>query len=1217
MSEPVFDVSAEGWWTLRGNPSIGYHTPKPGPQSSFSLSASWQNGDATYCFLPTPAPADFAGKLASFLARFAGAAAPRFLWIANPDSRVGEWTISRLDTVAHGDGWAVARRNDFDLDGYALTIRGGGAVEVGEDRAGWGFYLDDPSAPAAMLRTPAGSAEAQPATTSLCMDGDAAGCWRFAFEVAAGLDAFALLDCGIRYFMPDPETGAILSVPLTTFRQPPDRELTFHATLDPLRLRNPDRSHFGLFRWDGVGPAVELQSGFATARGYGVDLIPVANGIVPARLVFHFAPSDSLGPSGSGTATARGRLYLAPQGAFTINVLEPDGPHPDPVRRLICGTAGLEYLGVAKSGTQLHFVAQCNAYAPGVAQPDPTKSLTGLGDTAWGYCAVTYYAQPEDAPLYSASNAATARAGYLNFLEVPAAALPAADGVRAFPIAPFRDLAPALTAAALALEKAALAPTRRLRIKQIAGALLDEPAREARWRTSLRLADTDADTIGVTPQGLAVGIGANGHWNWVGIAHSGPADAEKPDLRFSQAEGDLREALQTNNLFMVLGNAAEFGKSGSVRYRLTAHDLNLIWARLVRNGFPPLLFRRLGAVVDREFATRTHFVNALREVWEQITDVVIGIFAAQAGLLTALIHDWAFKLAPDTWTEDDRQTYLVFKFALGRPLSDLVSDVGAWAWPAAASPATAGSSQASGDLLAILAAARDKADPASPNSPLANLIRIADDPDWTGIIAFSAAVPLDVLPGPLQALAAGIDPAAFYAHHIGFPVTPFQLSAEAVPKLAFKHSATFGLIDYENPVDQYFASDIDFAFRVLQLTVAFRNAAITSFTSRVELMANKLFGAATRLFPADHGNNMILAGAYQQQIGRDGLPHDSYIFAGADDYRFLLAGGALEGVEILSIQLLTTKAVAPGDTDLQVNAVFQMAGALRFHEFDAFDPFCWGPAASGPPPDPMVPSESALRFGGLAVAMDFSLADPAGTTRFTAKEGDLSFDMANSLARPDSLFKRFPVRLKRLIATAAPAPGAADTAGPDSLGFVTIGTPIDQSKLAGAWYGLNYTIDLGSLGALAGSSALTLELLAGWGPAEAGAEPPVYVGVKLPGVDGKFGTSLPLQGILKLGFKSMEFLTDEDLVGSRRYTLRLRDFAIKLLSLTFPPGRNEIYLFGNPDQSADAAVGWYAAYSQDSDPKAQSTALGRRHVRAARAALRRPGSNVAGGAGRG
>jgi hypothetical protein len=1210
-AEPTFTFStASGLWLLTGGDgSVGFHTTGLTPPGPVSFSATWaQNG--TYVFLPVTAPDGFDAKLVQFLQSFEPAP-PRLLWIANPLQRIGDWQVSRVDATQQNSIWTVTRRTDFDLNGYRLTLRGGGTVGVADNNAaGWGFVFGDTSASTSALQTPNATLQGRMGSTSLAI-GATGGAWRFALDVASGTDAFKQLDCGIRYFSPDAD-GAVQAIAFNTLRQP-QAALALYASIDVLRLRDPTRANIGLFAWDGSGSSIELGSGFATARGYGIALTPSASGPVPARLAFHFAPADIGSPGGN----ARGRLYLAPQGSFAIRVIDDNGGS-DPLKRLICGASGLEYLGIAATGSQIDFIAGQPAFAPGPGEGDPTVSLTELGDTSWGYVAATYYAQPEDAPLFSASDPVTAAEGYLKFLEISAADLPAADGARAFPMAPFRDIDASLVKAALAIERNALAPTRR---EAIAALVAGQSDRDAVWSASLAAADLDAETIGVTTQGLAVGVAANDQWAWVGIAQSNPTPTQKPDLRFTQVGGDFRQALQTNNLFMVLGDPFVFGRAGSVGYQLTAHDLSILRTSPATRDWPPEILPTVTSYLKGlgypRYATRTDFVIGLKTAVSTLTDDQINVFGRQGGLLTALVHDWAFLLSPDGWSNPDRKpqpnSYIIFKFMLGRSLADLAADPGAWTWSPAAS--ADGVQHASDDIAAVIADARARTD-----SAYAEFNRIVVDSGWTGILALSVGVPLDALPGPLQALAAGIDPKSFYAHHIGFSVTPFQITvqqAPAPPLLNFNQTAMFGLIDYENPVDQYFSSDIAFAFRVLQLTIAFHNSAISGFASRVELMVNRLFGAETRLFPADHGNNLILTGAYQEQTAPDGSKHDSYVFTSHEDYLFLLdGGGALLSAEVLSIQLLTSKAADPNSSDVAVDATFQMSGALRFYEADGFDPFCWGPHQDDRVVPPVI-TDGYLRFGNLAVGMAFSLADPVGTTVFTLKDGDLSFDIANSVARADSLAARFPVRLRRLITTPDPALASEQTtlpAGdPSTLGFVSIGAPLDQSKLVEPWYGLDYMIDLGSLGALAGSAALTLELLAGWSPTPAGADPVVYLGVKLPGADGKVGTSLPLQGILKLGFKSIEFLVDDPGDGGpRSYVMRLRDFAIQLLSLSFPPGRNEIYLFGNPDQSADAAVGWYAAYTSGSDSKKKSVAPGRATLRASRAALRLPGSTVAG-----
>jgi hypothetical protein len=156
---------------------------------------------------------------------------------------------------------------------------------------------------------------------------------------------------------------------------------------------------------------------------------------------------------------------------------------------------------------------------------------------------------------------------------------------------------------------------------------------------------------------------------------------------------------------------------------------------------------------------------------------------------------------------------------------------------------------------------------------------------------------------------------------------------------------------------------------------------------------------------------------------------------------------------------------------------------------------------------------------------------------------------------------------------------------PADLGYVSVTAPLEQSVLTQPWYGLDCVVELGSLGALAGSKALALQVLIAWSPGAAGGDPVVYLGVRLPGAKGVLGVNLPLQGVVTMGFRAVEFLVAEEHQQPRSYTLRLRDFALRLLGLTFPPGNNDVVLFGNPDQSGDSKVGWYLAYASASDPK--------------------------------
>ncbi|TDU74843.1 hemagglutinin protein [Streptomyces sp. KS 21] len=1155
MTEPTFTRAADTplYWADPTDRVAAFLASDPGALGSRpTLTRTWADSRGGYVFLGRPA-ADSAGFLAAlrtWLDSYAPQGPPRFLWVADPTAAPTAWVTTALPAREGPDGTWVVDGATFQLADYRLVSAGGTVVAPADTAAGWGFAVADGADWSAVtLYSPTARFPARRTTTLLCMAEGHTGAWRFVIDAPAGSgDAFAGLGAGLRFFTPG-DQGTVKNIPFGVVRQPDHFGLEFHAQIDPLRPLDGERTSLGFFACTtGEGDPPALPSGYATVLGHGVHLRPLKAGTStagPARLVFGLAPylSDEKGNFG---------YYLVPDGPFGVEAAAAGS-------RVICGMSGLEYLGLPDEGCTLVFLPGKPAYAP--LGPDRTgaDSLTPHGTTSWVSVkqaadadAVSYYSQPEDAPLYTAGAAAAAGGvDLLDFCEVPAATAPRTP----FPMAPFHGLADDAVPDAVAVEQLAIAPTRR-------AVLLPgedgEPAPEAE------------PAVAVTPQGLAVGLASDFTWSWLGIGHDGAA-AAKPDLRFTTVTGRFRKAMQTNNLFLVLGDPAEFHRFGSVAYELTTATLNVIATIPVDHGGVPenVLNAVRSAMHDTEYDTRNAFITALVGACPEITEAERLVFLRYGGRLTPVAGGWPFRLSPDSWRES---TYLIVKFALGRCIADLVEDVSTWAWPEAASR-TGRPADARKAIRDVIKAARN----APSGSPYASFLQVVQDPNWTGVLALSAEVPLDELPDELQVLAAGIDPAQFAAHHFGLSLTPYR-SADG--QLVFERSAMFGLIDYQNPEDQYFSENVHYAFRVLQLTVGVRNSVVTTFTSRAELLVNRLFGTPARLLPTTRGNNIVLDGALQRQQLPDGTTHDTYVFSMAGQNTFQLDGLVLQSAELLSTQLVTAKASDPGSGKATVDAVFQLAGNLRFQEPEKFDPFCWGVDAAG--------EDGYLRFGGLAIAMSFDLGDPAGTTRFTLKDGNLSFDQANSRARAQSLAARFPIRLNGLVATpdpqlAAGAPPPPQT--PADMGYVAVTAPLDQSALTQPWYGLDYTVDLGSLGALAGSKAFAVQVLVAWSPGTADAEPGIYLGVRLPGADGLLGVNLPLQGVVTMGFKSVEFLVAEEPEMPRTYTLRLRDFALRLLGLAFPPGHNDVILFGNPDQGGDSKVGWYLAYASAADPK--------------------------------
>jgi len=315
------------------------------------------------------------------------------------------------------------------------------------------------------------------------------------------------------------------------------------------------------------------------------------------------------------------------------------------------------------------------------------------------------------------------------------------------------------------------------------------------------------------------------------------------------------------------------------------------------------------------------------------------------------------------------------------------------------------------------------------------------------------------------------------------------------------------------------------------------------------------------------------------------------VFTMEEQNTFVLENGALRNVVLLSTQLVTTRPADPARPEQSVISQFQMGGNLYYYEPPNIDLFSFGPGPEVEEHGDVSLSSSALRFGNLVVQMEFTMAQPTPVFSFLTET--LSFDLRNSKARPKALYSNFPLKLSSFIATPDPVlqnpplpPTEKSAQSPESLGYISITAGVQQSKMLDPWYGLVFDVDLGTLGALAGSAGLVLRILLGWSNGGTPDQPAIFVGVRLPGVKDAIGVEIPLQGIITLAFRTIEMIVNNNPdAGTREYMLRFRNFAMKLLSLSFPPGYNDIYLFGAPGQSTPTKLGWYAAYSSGKDDK--------------------------------
>lgn len=1201
VAEPLFSrVLGTGlFWLHSANRTIGFlATPGAPLGDNPTLSQTW-NSDAggVYFFLseqPIAWDANFEKTLIAYLQMQGWPSGQKFLWLENPNAPVDSWIGQLLYAQQSGSTWKVSRRADFRFVNYALTVTSGSVITLAPGSVDWGFLFNNPSIPVATFFGPNTSYTAHNSDLRLPFAGDSIACWRLAITLS-NTDDFDQLGVGIRYFFPlQPLPAAqdvfVKAINLPTILQPAE-PLNLDVSLDSLHPLDSNRTYFGLVRLN-IPPTFD--STFATARGYGLKLTPLPrSGNTPeARFVFAEQPRF-VGPDGEVPKD----FYLTLQGAFSIEWknTEPGATN----HRLLCGTSGLEYVGMpVDASSKIEFISGQAAYAPLLPAEAAEASLTKLGTTAWVWTSTIeptkppiYYAQPEDAPLYEAPRTGGPPADnlgsvFLNFFEVPALILSEPNGARAFPLAPYDHLSPDQIQDAKRVEAAAIAPTRRQAILE---------ADTKAWMAKAD-APTVTDRIGVTPQGLSVGVAANGiDWTWAGMANDTDAASDRPDLVFTKATGAFRQALETNRLFMVLANADVFMNDASVQYQLTAQGIAEIRAE---KTVPPEVL----APVDVYFSSRGYpvfeneaeFDAALIAATPDAVPYEL-IFERKAGLLVARIGDWRFQLSPRNWYNPQRterqHAMLIYKFSVGRSLAQLTADTPSWTWPEVAAFENGTVADAQAELQSIYQQARLsflETSGGGRQSPYANFMRILDDPNWTGIIAFSCDVPLNQLPAPLQALAAGIDSKRFFAHHVGFNVTPFGANPG---ELTFGRTSTFGLLDYEDTEDQYFEETIYYAFKVLQLTVGFRNSVITDFSSKVELLINRLFGVAALLYPSQHGNNVILNGVYQRQIDAQGVEHGTYVFTMEEQNTFVLENTALRNVVLQSTQLVTTRPADSAHPEQTVISQFQMGGNLYYYEPANIDLFSFGAGPEVEELGDVSQSSSALRFGNLVVQMEFTMAQPTPVFSFLTET--LSFDLRNSKARAKALYSNFPLKLSGFVATPDPVlqnpplpPVEASAQSPESLGYVSITAGLQQSKMLDPWYGLVFDVDLGTLGALAGSAGLVLKVLLGWSNGGTATDPAVFVGVRLPGVKDAIGVEIPLQGIITLAFRTIEMIVNNNPdAGTREYMLRFRNFAMKFFSLSFPPGYNDIYLFGAPGQSTPTKLGWYAAYSSGKDEK--------------------------------
>lgn len=1101
----------------------------------------------------------FESQLVAFLQDHPGAGV---LWLDNPNDDKRRWMFKLLDSQL-ANGLAVNIGGDYAFSGplkSMLQYVADNAIITNQIQNGFtdmyaalgASILVSGSIPASftakgtLLQSVPLAQGAMPILGIVPLSGPYLGRLTSQFgQPGTTNSAIATLSPGVRYVVPDPtQPGRYESIDATLLGDGAGLVTFF---LDPLDPFSGKRTFFAM------EPDVSFGSTLRTTTGGAIGLTTGKDILSMGRLVF----CKSLAADGTET------YHLAPDGKFQLST------NGDTRTHLAVGLSGSEYVAVGSEGATVLFEAGKPAFVDG-------SKLTSRATTAYvtflrpdgalqpdGARGLPYCAQSAEAPLF----ATTAKGQALEVLSLAVSYLPAGQGASAqtFPLFPFAGTSPQASAATVRhLEEAVLAPERH--------------------RIAVSGPDTDAaaspstgETFAVTPSGTLFELSDDG----TAIKKLVVGKMGTTELFLSPVDKPFRNALLSPTPFFVVSDP--------------------------------------------------------------------GVLAKIAGGLSLDLDGWTidFHKAPKA-TDPQPPTMLLFKYG-GRTLEALVADTSAWGWHEAAASTTGslGPTQAAIQNVFDTAARRAAVAVAGPDDPYARFYKdVVTNPDWTGMLALNAPASIEPFPEGLRFLTAGLDLKNFYAHHIGFPLTSLETTAVAPPvtpstpttpsttpatpstpttpstpsttpatpatpsapsigsKLTWqrsvdaatlttrlKQSDIFGLIAYDDPQDLFLSSTdpIHVAFKVMQLTVVFARSKMTGFSARVELMLNQLFESELTMVDPQRGNNLIMSAGTHSS----GTVLGGYAFHLEQTNRFDVRGSALSSIEILDVRLHSETDA----TTKRTTSRFEMSGRLRFTELDAFDLFSYGSTYVG-----NTPTDGYLAFRGLSVTMTFDAATPTKKD-FVVDASGLSFDLGASLARPLSLAANFPVHLSGFLCApkppeppppkpaaagtpAAPAAPPAKGQTPESLGYVSVLAPLDQVPLAAPWYGLVFTLDLGTHGALAAQSYISVSVLAGW-MGGGGDTPQLFLGMRLP--DAKdTGVEWPMQGVFRLGFRDFRFDTETAADGmSRAYALRLHKLALSVLGWSFPPGNMDVVLFGEPGGAGDGALGWYAAY-EAKDPNTLS-----------------------------
>ena len=390
-----------------------------------------------------------------------------------------------------------------------------------------------------------------------------------------------------------------------------------------------------------------------------------------------------------------------------------------------------------------------------------------------------------------------------------------------------------------------------------------------------------------------------------------------------------------------------------------------------------------------------------------------------------------------------------------------------------------------------------------------------------------------------------------------------------------------------NPLDIQIPQMVDaldplaelYDFKVLQLEVVFENSELLDFTSRIQLTTTRWFGEPVTLqsgYPPDPIDNQSidLVGSYEIHNGQRSY---SFYTDPAQTYKFMVSSNVLNYVQIVKARFETLRSNRKQNASENIFTRFSFWGYLNFKAQPGFDLFSFGSEAN-----PQLSEKEGLYFSNLGITMDFTLLANQTTDRrkFAFDAGKASYDISQSQLRPNSLCNRFPMKITSILQS-----DGRDS--PSDLGYLSVRVPREFKalRLSSEWYAIDFQLNLGSMGALAEKAGFSAGLMLAWSPAENAVRAEVQI--KLPGTGGgKKLLSLQGVLKLSVQFFEFRRLTipgNEDV----QYQLYFKNMGLSVLGMKLPSeGATDMVLAGDPFRQLEAgSLAWMAAYYREEKPK--------------------------------